>query len=94
MAVTTSLLGGPESPTNRRYLEIVFADTGSGIASQDLDRIFEPFYTTKERGKGTGLGLFVSYGIIEKHGGTIDVASELGVGTFFTIRLPLTQPAT
>ena len=92
--VTTRLIGGPESTTDRRYLEIVFADTGSGITSQDLDRIFEPFYTTKERGRGTGLGLFVSYGIIEKHGGTIDVASELGVGTLFTIRLPLAQPAT
>jgi PAS domain S-box-containing protein len=94
LMVTTRLIGGPESTTDRRYLEIIFADTGSGISSQDLDRIFEPFYTTKERGRGTGLGLFVSYGIIEKHGGTIDVASELGVGTLFTIRLPLAQPAT
>jgi PAS domain S-box-containing protein len=93
LMVTTCLIGGLESTTDRRYLEIVFADTGSGISSQDLDRIFEPFYTTKERGRGTGLGLFVSYGIIEKHGGTIDVASELGVGTLFTIRLPLAQPA-
>jgi PAS domain S-box-containing protein len=93
LMVTTRLAHGPESPTDQRYLEIVFADTGHGIASQDLDRIFEPFYTTKEKGKGTGLGLFVSYGIIEKHGGTIDVVSEPGVGTVFTIRLPLTQPA-
>ncbi|HID62707.1 MAG TPA: PAS domain S-box protein [Anaerolineae bacterium] len=92
LTVTTRLIYGG-SPTGQRYLEIVFADTGCGIASQDLDRIFEPFYTTKERGEGTGLGLFVSYGIVEKHGGTIDVASELGVGTSFTIRLPLTQPA-
>lgn len=92
LTVTTRLICGSESPTDQPYLEIVFADTGSGIASQNLDRIFEPFYTTKEKGKGTGLGLFVSYGIIEKHGGTIDVASELGVGTAFTIRLPLAQP--
>ncbi len=94
LTVTTRLIRGSESPTDQRYLEIVFADTGTGIASQNLDRIFEPFYTTKKRGKGTGLGLFVSYGIIEKHGGPIDVASELGVGTSFTIRLPLAQPAT
>jgi PAS domain S-box-containing protein len=94
LTVTTRLIRGSESPTDQRYLEIVFADTGSGIASQNLDRMFEPFYTTKEKGRGTGLGLFVSYGIIEKHGGTIDVASELGVGTSFTIRLPLAQPAT
>jgi PAS domain S-box-containing protein len=93
LTVTTRLSQGA-SPTDQRYLEIVFADTGSGIASQDLDWIFEPFYTTKERGKGTGLGLFVSYGIVEKHGGTIDVESELGVGTSFTVRLPLAQPAT
>ena len=93
LTVTTRLSQG-ESPTDQRYLEIVFADTGYGIASQDLDWIFEPFYTTKERGKGTGLGLFVSYGIVEKHGGTIDVESELGVGTSFTVRLPLAQPAT
>lgn len=92
LTVITHLIPGSESPTDQRYLEIVFTDTGSGIASQDLDRIFEPFYTTKEKGRGTGLGLFVSYGIIEKHGGTIDVASELGVGTSFTIRLPLAQP--
>jgi len=89
LTITTRLVPGSGSAPDQRYLEIVFTDTGSGIASQDLDRIFEPFYTTKERGKGTGLGLFVSYGIIEKHGGTIDVASELGVGTSFTIRLPL-----
>jgi len=93
LTITTRLSQG-ESPTDQRYLEIVFADTGYGIASQDLDWIFEPFYTTKERGKGTGLGLFVSYGIVEKHGGTIDVESELGVGTSFTVRLPLAQPAT
>jgi PAS domain S-box-containing protein len=94
LTITTRLVRGSELPIAQRYLEIVFADTGSGIARQDLDRIFEPFYTTKEKGRGTGLGLFVSYGIIEKHGGTIDVASELGEGTAFTIRLPLAQPVT
>jgi len=94
LTVTTRLVHGSESPTDQRYLEIVFTDTGCGIASQNLDRIFEPFYTTKDKGKGTGLGLFVSYGIIEKHGGTIDVTSELGVATSFTIRLPLAQPTT
>jgi len=71
------------------YLEISFKDNGRGIAPEDIDHIFEPFYTTKEAGKGTGLGLFVSYGIIEKHGGIIDVKSELEKGTTFTIRLPV-----
>jgi len=94
LIITTRLIRGPGAPADQRYLEIVFADTGGGIASQDLDRIFEPFYTTKEKGRGTGLGLFVSYGIIEKHGGTIDVVSEPEVGTLFTIRLPLAQSAT
>jgi len=71
------------------YLEISFKDNGRGIAPEDIDHIFEPFYTTREAGKGTGLGLFVSYGIIKKHGGIIDVKSELGKGTTFTIRLPV-----
>jgi signal transduction histidine kinase len=91
LTVTTRLCQGPDSPTDQRHLEVVFADTGYGIAGHDLDHIFEPFYTTKQRSKGTGLGLFVSYGIIERHGGTIGVESELGVGTLITIRLPLAQ---
>jgi two-component system NtrC family sensor kinase len=64
-------------------------DTGKGIAPENLTRIFEPFFTTKEVGKGTGLGLSISYDIIKKHGGVMTVESEIGVGTTFTIRLPL-----
>jgi signal transduction histidine kinase len=56
-----------------------------------LDKIFDPFFTTKEVGKGTGLGLSISHGIVERHGGTIQVRSALGEGTTFTIRLPLKQ---
>jgi two-component system, NtrC family, sensor kinase len=70
---------------------ISFADTGKGIEPAYLKRIFEPFFTTKTIGVGTGLGLSVSYGIIQKHGGTIEVASEVGKGTTFTIRLPIVQ---
>ena len=69
-------------------IEISFADSGIGIAPEVLDQIFEPFYTTKERGKGTGLGLLVSQRIIHDHGGTITATSELEVGTEILIRLP------
>lgn len=62
-------------------------DTGIGIAAPDLERIFEPFYTTKEAGHGSGLGLMVCKGIVADHGGRIDVKSESGVGTEFTITL-------
>jgi len=65
------------------------SDTGKGIAPENLTRVFEPFFTTKEVGKGTGLGLSISYDIIKKHGGLMTVESEVGVGTTFTVRLPL-----
>ncbi|MFC2075346.1 ATP-binding protein [Bdellovibrionota bacterium] len=68
---------------------ITFRDNGPGIPPENLDRIFEPFYTTKEVGTGTGLGLSISYGIIEKHGGKIEVESKPGEGTTFTIRIPI-----
>lgn len=73
---------------------IEIEDSGKGIAPENLGRIFEPFFTTKEIGKGTGLGLSISYGIISKHQGTIDVHSEIGRGTTFCIRLPLTHTDT
>jgi len=75
------------------------ADTGAGIAQENLKRIFDPFFTTKPVGKGTGLGLSLSYGIVQKHSGRMEVHSELGVGTRFRITLPIkheeaaTQPA-
>jgi len=68
---------------------VTVSDSGRGIPEDMIDSIFDPFFTTKPVGEGTGLGLSVSYGIIEAHGGQISVASELGVGTTFTIVLPL-----
>jgi two-component system NtrC family sensor kinase len=70
---------------------VCISDTGRGIAPENLTRIFEPFFTTKEVGKGTGLGLSISYDIIKKHGGEMSVASKIGAGTSFIIRLPLNQ---
>lgn len=70
---------------------IEIADSGKGIAPEHVPRIFEPFFTTKPLGKGTGLGLSISYGIVRKHHGEIDVRSEPGAGTTFTIRLPVRQ---
>jgi two-component system NtrC family sensor kinase len=72
---------------------VAVSDTGSGIPEEIKSRIFEPFFTTKEVGKGTGLGLSISYDIVKKHGGTIDLESTVGVGSTFTIRLPLISQA-
>ncbi|UFS71527.1 ATP-binding protein [Geomonas sp. RF6] len=70
------------------YLSV--KDSGCGIDEEHLPKIFDPFFSTKQN-KGTGLGLSVSYGIIEKHGGTIDVQSEVGKGTIFTLKFPLPE---
>ncbi|HEX7972927.1 MAG TPA: ATP-binding protein, partial [Anaerolineales bacterium] len=64
-------------------------DSGKGISFEDQQRIFDPFYTTLPVGEGTGLGLAVSYGIVKEHGGHIDVDSQVGVGSCFTVWLPL-----
>jgi len=71
---------------------ISIRDTGSGIPARDQARIFDPFYTTKEVGAGTGLGLATSYSIVRRHGGRIDVESEPGQGATFTVWLPLAGP--
>jgi signal transduction histidine kinase len=75
------------------YVAIEVSDNGRGIDPQVLPRIFDPFYTTKEVGKGTGLGLTIAYKIVAQHGGRIDVRSEPGVGSTFTVVLPLQPPA-
>ncbi len=72
-----------------KHVHISIADNGSGIARDQMDKLFMPFFTTKEVGRGTGLGLSVSYGIVKSLGGTIEVQSTVGKGSTFTIVLPV-----
>ena len=78
---------GSEAPAPAVIISI--RDNGVGIAAETVDKIFDPFFTTKDVGEGAGLGLSISYGIIERHKGEISVDSEVGLGTNFTIRLPV-----
>jgi len=82
----------PKAPPVR-MVEIAITDTGSGIPEKNLERIFDPFFTSKEVGKGTGLGLSVSHGIVRAHGGLIEVESVVGEGSTFRIYLPLEPDA-
>jgi two-component system NtrC family sensor kinase len=70
-------------------VELEVADTGCGIPQENIGRVFEPFFTTRAEKEGSGLGLAVSYGIVKKHHGDIEVASEVGKGSTFTVRLPV-----
>jgi len=70
---------------------IIIGDGGTGISDEELEKIFDPFYTTKKPGEGTGLGLSVSLGIVETHGGSIQVKSKLDKGTTFKIILPVKE---
>ena len=71
------------------FCRVAITDTGSGISEENLGRIFEPFFTTKEVGQGIGLGLAISYGIVQQHGGEIEVQSAVGAGTTFRVLLPV-----
>ncbi len=81
LTIRTSLEG--------REVVIEVSDTGEGIPEADLPRIFDPFFTTKDVGQGTGLGLAVSYGIVQEHGGSIRASSSRGQGSRFEVRLPV-----
>ena len=73
-----------------RCIEVEFTDNGHGIPKENMEKIFDPFFTTKDTGRGVGLGLAISFGIIKEHKGTISVESEVGKGTTFIVRLPVT----
>ena len=90
IALSDEVTRPPENPAAAPclYRTIAIKDNGSGISKDDLEHLFEPFFTTKDVGHGTGLGLSISHGIVHEHGGWIDVQSELGRGSCFSIFLP------
>jgi signal transduction histidine kinase len=96
--VSVSVKGGDAVPPagssakKGRFGQIAVSDNGAGIAEEDLQHLFEPFFTTKDVGQGTGLGLPIAYGIVQEHGGWIDVRSRPGQGSCFTLFLPLEEP--
>jgi len=75
----------------RESVKVEFGDTGCGIAPDDISKVFDPFFTTKDASKGTGLGLAVSYGIVARHSGNIEVQSRVGKGSTFTVNLPVEE---
>ncbi len=75
----------------KSYIFVYIKDNGLGISSEKKSHIFEPFYTSKDVGKGVGLGLSITYGIIKEHGGEIELETEQGKGTEFIIKLPIKQ---
>ena len=91
ITVESGKQGAPPNVKPGNYLELKISDTGSGIPNDIIGSIFEPYFTTKATGEGTGLGLAVVHGIVESHGGKITVDSQLGEGCVFTVYLPMTK---
>ena len=95
ITISTRRAQDPRAPATeaKPMVAISIVDTGCGIPEKNLKRIFDPFFTSKDVGKGTGLGLSVSHGIVEAHGGFIEVESKVGEGSTFRVFLPLTPPS-
>jgi signal transduction histidine kinase len=95
VTVTTKLIKSPSGDlgakrdTGDLRVHIIVSDNGPGIPASVLDKIFQPFFTTKPTGQGTGLGLSLSYDIVKAHGGELTVETKEGEGTVFTIQLPV-----
>jgi signal transduction histidine kinase len=89
LTIKTQQVRPPLSSEDGRWLEISIADTGIGITEESRKRIFDPFFTTKKMGEGTGLGLPICEKIIKEHSGRIEVRSEVGKGSTFSISIPV-----
>jgi signal transduction histidine kinase len=85
---TITIRAAPDPPD---FVRFAIRDTGAGMKAEAIEHIFEPFFTTKSVGHGTGLGLAVAYSIVKRHGGRIEVNSEIGRGTVFAIFLPVAE---
>ncbi|KAB2890129.1 MAG: response regulator [Desulfobulbaceae bacterium] len=92
--LTVKLAKAPQDEQGQDWLELSVADTGTGIEPEMLDRIFEPYFTTKEKSRGTGMGLAMVHGIITRQGGKVTVESQVGRGTTFRVFLPISQQVT
>jgi two-component system NtrC family sensor kinase len=89
VSVSTKQRGArPDDPVGRDKVQITVKDNGSGISQKIVDKIFQPFFTTKPTGQGTGLGLSLSYDIVKAHGGELTVETKEGEGSEFSIQLP------
>ena len=89
--LTVELHAAPQDRSGTAYVVCEITDSGPGILAEDLPRLFDPFFTTKQVGAGTGLGLSVSYGILQEHGGLMEVRSEVGKGATFAVLLPVLE---